>query len=87
MNKIVKYIVLSLAVVLVSSCGGKIKKNTSTNGLASLVCDESFEVVSVLVTSPHTVHSLCLEPLSPQVDSLSIIQSDEVCETTLIVVI
>ena len=43
MNKIVKYIVLSLAVVLVSSCGGKIKKNTSTNGLASLVCDESFE--------------------------------------------
>ena len=43
MNKIVKYIVLSLAVVLVSSCGRKIKKNTSTNGLASLVCDESFE--------------------------------------------
>lgn len=43
MNKIVKYIVLSLAVVLVSSCSGKIKKNTSTNGLASLVCDESFE--------------------------------------------
>ena len=49
------------------------------------MCDESFGMVSVLVTSPHTVHSLCLEPLSPQVESLSIIQSDEVCESTLIV--
>jgi len=43
MRKILKYLVISLSVLIVSSCSGKIKKNTNTNGLASIVCDESFE--------------------------------------------
>ena len=43
MRKLLKYLVISLFALTVCSCDGKIKKNTNTNGLASIVCDESFE--------------------------------------------
>lgn len=43
MKNCIKLIILVAVVLSFASCSGKIKKNTSTTGLASLVCDESFE--------------------------------------------
>lgn len=42
MNRFLRYITIVFAAVIMVSCIGK-TKNTSTSGLASLVCDDSFE--------------------------------------------